>query len=93
MNKREEHVFYQYINAQASDISEVYNCPSPNKKQIFYQIKTRMRACGGKRLRILSHNKQFFSCAYLYKMDSKVYLAVFRPSKNFDIDVTDIVKI
>lgn len=91
MNKLEENIFYQYLNSHKTTLCDCYAKPSAQKKKIYEQIRSNMHVVGGKNFRILSHDGWCFSCAYLYKADGNVYLAVFSPSKNFDIDVTDTV--
>lgn len=91
MYKYEQQVFMQYLNSTKSELREVYNNPSEQKRKIYDDIRSGMREVGGKRFRILSHNGWYFSCAYLYRRQDKVYLAVFRPTRNFDVDVTETV--
>ena len=91
MKKYEEQAFYQYLSSTHSELSEVYKNPSKRKRDIYEHILHGMHLVAGTAFRILSHNAFIFTCAYLYKKDGKVYLAVFCPSKAFDVDVTDTV--
>ena len=91
MYNYEKYALMQYLNSTQSELTEVYQKPSEEKQRIYDTIISTMKAVGGKRLRILSYNTFVFSCAYLYREQDKVFLAVFRPTRNFEVDVTDTV--
>lgn len=58
-----------YLNSSDFELWHVYGRCSDRKYRSFEGIKDRMRAEGGEDIRILSHNSNYYTCAYRLNED------------------------
>lgn len=93
MTQKEKQYCTRYIHANMHSLFEVYKNPSQAKILAYMNIKIKMIHDEGYDFRILSHNNQFFSCAYKIRIkDNSLsqyshFLRVFTPTKNFVIKI------
>ena len=82
MNKQQKHYLQAYATSKDFSIFHAYQKPSYNKQRIEQAIFNDMDKNNGYDYRILSHNCNFFTCAYMLNEDT---LKVFTPYKTFTI--------
>lgn len=77
-----------YDNSKSFSVKVSYKKPSKAKQSVETVIRATMYSECGYGYRVLSHNPQFFTCAYLVsdKNTGVLYLHVFTPTKNFYIE-------
>ena len=66
MTKRERNFLNSYNRATATYLDEVYTSFSSAKARADRECKEKMLAMNGKNYRIISHNSNFFTCAWIY---------------------------
>lgn len=77
-----------YDNSKSFSVKVTYKKPSKAKQSVEAIIRATMLSERGFGFRVLSHNAQFFSCAYLVpdKENGNLFLHVFTPTRNFYIE-------
>ncbi len=70
MNKQQKHYLQQYATSHDFSIFDAYNNPSSTKRAIEQYYLNEMNINGGYDFRILSHNCQVFTCAYMLANDT-----------------------
>ena len=91
MTKEQEYYFNLFIKSKPKTLKDVYKKPSVQKRRIWEAIKAGCDYISGFHLTVLTHNAQFFTAAYAYYDHNNVVVAVFTPSKTFDIVLPDYV--
>jgi hypothetical protein len=76
MTKKNMAYVEAYKRATARHLYECYRNPSTKKRAAWHNCYDRMRSLDGYDIRILSHNVQFFTCAYRYKIGDDEYMNV-----------------
>ena len=93
MNKKEMYYNRLYNKSTELSIYDAYKKPSARKDSIFNQCKYAQYLKDGRKGRIISHNCQFFTFAFLYNcpVNGNIKLAVITPTKTVTMDWRDDV--
>lgn len=67
MTKNDSRIITRYFNSDDYSLYHVYKTYSTSKAISFERILNEMRQCGGYDMRILSHNSNFYTCAYRWQ--------------------------
>lgn len=89
MFKYQKAMYDAYNRAPYDTIYTAYNRPSVYKVRAYEAIKSGMLTVGGWGLKVVSHNCNFFSCAYEYADPETgvVRLAYFTGRNTYDFEV------
>lgn len=90
MTKEQMYRENQYFNSNCESVRDCYARPSERKVAIEQHIKEEMYQRTGWGYRVLSHNCNFFTCAYQYISDDGNWmLCVHTPSRRLDFQFAD----
>lgn len=81
MNKEREYYKELYLKSDYCTILSVYKNPSDKKRKIQENILKQCLEDGGYRFRILTYNRDIFTCAYKIDISGVEYIKVFTPKK------------
>jgi len=89
MTKANKRVLESYLRSDAYELIDVYKSCSERKRQAFLHCKARMRMNLGRELKIISHNSNFFSCAFLHEVLGITHLMVITPTKEYSFEIEE----